>query len=185
MGNPTDLRKGSVIMYNGVPHAVMSTMHRTPGRRLGFVQTVLRNLETDSSVAVKFKSTDSVDFCYTTNKDLEFSYVEGVDYHFMDVKTYEDIIVPQKAVGDDKKWLREGGTYNILSVDGVPVSVQLPLMIDMRVVEAFEGLKGDSSGNATKPVKLENGMTIQVPLFIKQGDVIKVRTEDESYVGRA
>ena len=103
----------------------------------------------------------------------------------MDVKTYEDIIVPQKAVGDDKKWLREGGTYNILSVDGVPVSVQLPLMIDMRVVEAFEGLKGDSSGNATKPVKLENGMTIQVPLFIKQGDVIKVRTEDESYVGRA
>lgn len=91
----------------------------------------------------------------------------------------------KRLSGTTKNGLGKGGAYNILSVDGVPVSVQLPLMIDMRVVEAFEGLKGDSSGNATKPVKLENGMTIQVPLFIKQGDVIKVRTEDESYVGRA
>jgi len=185
MGTPTDIRKGSIIMYNGKPHAVMSMMHRTPGRRLGFVQTVLRNLETNSSTAVKFKSTDDVEFCFTTNRDLEYSYSEGANFHFLDNKTFDDVVIPESTIGEDVKWLREGTTYQILFVDNEPVSIKLPMNVDLKVAQASEGLRGDSSGAGSKAVTLENGMVLQVPLFIKQGDIVKVRTEDESYVSRA
>ena len=108
MASPTDIRKGRVIMYNGVPHAVMSMLHRTQGRQAGFVQTVLRNLSNNSSTAVKFRSTDSVEFCHTTNKPFEFSYVDGDHFHFIDPETYDDIVLMQDTIGDDVKWLVEG-----------------------------------------------------------------------------
>lgn len=185
MGNPTDLRKGSVIMLNGKPHVVMSVMHRTPGRRLGFVQTVARNLENNMSTAIKFKSTDNVDFCQTTMCNLEFSYIDGSDYHFINPTTFDDVAIPASVIGDDARWLVEGVQYTVLNVDGQPVSVQMPLSIDLKVVEASDGLKGDSATSATKPVKLENGLVVNVPLFIKKADVVKIRTEDASYVSRA
>ncbi len=185
MGSPTDIRKGSVIMYNGAPHVVMNLMHRTPGRRLGFVQTTMRNLETGSSAVAKFFSNNNVDFCDTTMKNLEFSYIDGSDYHFIDPESFDDIVLSKDTVGDDAKWLIEGTCYSILYVNGEPVSVQLPLNMTVLVKEAAEGLKGDSATNATKAVTLENGVVVQVPLFIKQGEKIKIRTEDETYIGRA
>lgn len=172
-------------MYNGAPHCVLSVMHRTPGRRMGFVQTVIRNLNTGSSTAVKFFSNNNVDFCDTLTKSLEYSYVDGDDFHFMDPDTFEDTIVKKDTVGDDAKWLVEGTKYDILYVNGSPVSVQPPLNMDLVVAVAAEGLKGDSATNATKAVTLENGLVLQVPLFIKQGEKIKVRTEDGSYISRA
>ena len=173
MASPTDIRKGRVIMYNGVPHAVMSMLHRTQGRQAGFVQTVLRNLSNNSSTAVKFRSTDSVEFCHTTNKPFEFSYVDGDHFHFIDPETYDDIVLMKETIGDDVKWLVEGVQYNILFVDGNPVSIELPNNM------------GDTSSAPTKPVTLANGVVIQVPLFIKQGDIVKVRTEDNTYISRA
>lgn len=185
MATPTDIRKGKVIMYNGTPHAVMSMLHRTQGRQAGFVQTVLRNLDTNTSTAVKFRSTDSVEFCHTTTRPLEFSYIDGDHYHFMDPESFDDIVLMQSTIGDDVKWLLEGVVYSVLFVDGVPVSLELPNNMEMTVAEAAEGLRGDTSSAPTKPVTLTNGVVVQVPLFVKQGDVIKVRTEDASYVGRA
>ena len=185
MASPTDIRKGRVIMYNGVPHAVMSMLHRTQGRQAGFVQTVLRNLSNNSSTAVKFRSTDSVEFCHTTNKPFEFSYVDGDHFHFIDPETYDDIVLMKETIGDDVKWLLEGVQYNILFVDGNPVSIELPNNMEIKVAEAAEGLRGDTSSAPTKPVTLANGVVIQVPLFIKQGDIVKVRTEDNTYISRA
>ena len=172
-------------MYNGAPHAVMSMLHRTQGRQAGFVQTVLRNLATNTSTAVKFRSTDSVEFCHTTNKPLEFSYIDGDQYHFIDPETFDDTILMESTIGEDVKWLQEGVVYNILFVDGNPVSVELPNNIEIEVAEAAEGLRGDTSSAPTKAVTLANGVVLQVPLFIKQGDRIKVRTEDNSYISRA
>ena len=140
MASPTDIRKGRVIMYNGVPHAVMSMLHRTQGRQAGFVQTVLRNLSNNSSTAVKFRSTDSVEFCHTTNKPFEFSYVDGDHFHFIDPETYDDIVLMKETIGDDVKWLVEGVQYNILFVDGNPVSIELPNNMEIKVAEAAEGL---------------------------------------------
>ena len=185
MASPTDIRKGRVIMYNGTPHAVMSMLHRTQGRQAGFVQTVLRNLSTNASTAVKFRSTDSVEVCHTTNKQLEFSYIDGDQYHFIDPETFDDTVLMESTIGEDKKWLTEGSQYLILFVDGAPVSLELPNSIEIKVAEAAEGLRGDTSSAPTKAVTLENGVTLQVPLFIKQGDVIKVRTEDNTYISRA
>ncbi len=184
MGNPTDIRKGKVIMYNGAPHVVMSMMHRTQGRQAGFVQTVLRNLDTGSSTAVKFRSTDSVEFCHTTNKILEFSYIVGDEFHFINPETFDDIVLSKDTVGDDAKWLVEGSNYAVLHVNDEPVSVELPQNIVIRVKEAAEGLRGDTSSAPTKPVTLENGVVVQVPLFIKQGDMLKIRVEDLTYIGR-
>ncbi len=185
MASPTDIRKGRVIMYNGTPHAVMSMLHRTQGRQAGFVQTVLRNLSTNSSTAVKFRSTDSVEFCHTTNKTLEFSYIDGDHYHFMDPESFEDTVLMKDTIGDDIKWLVEGVQYSVLFVDGAPVSVELPNNMEIKVADAPEGIRGDTSSAPTKPVTLENGVVVQVPLFIKTGDVIKVRTEDATYISRA
>ncbi len=185
MASPTDIRKGRVIIYNGTPHAVMSMLHRTQGRQAGFVQTVLRNLSNNSSTAVKFRSTDSVEFCHTTNKPLEFSYIDGDHYHFIDPDTFDDTVLMEDVIGEDKKWLIEGNTYSILFVDGNPVSIEVPNNMEIKVAEAAEGLRGDTSSAPTKAVTLANGVVLQVPLFIKQGDVIKVRTEDCTYISRA
>ncbi len=184
MASPTDIRKGKVIMYNGVPHAVMSMMHRTQGRQAGFVQTVLRSLASNASTSVKFRSTDNVEFCHTTNKQLEFSYVDGDQYHFIDPETFEDTVLMQTTIGEDIKWINEGSMYQIMFVDGDPVSLELPNNIEIKVAEAAEGLRGDTSSAPTKGVTLANGVILQVPLFIKQGDIIRVRTEDNSYVSR-
>ena len=173
MASPTDIRKGRVIMYNGTPHAVMSMLHRTQGRQAGFVQTVLRNLATNASTAVKFRSTDSVEFCHTTNKQLEFSYVDGDQYHFIDPETFDDTVLMESTIGEDTKWLTEGSLYMIMFVDGAPVSLELPNNIEIEVAAP------------TKAVTLANGVVLQVPLFIKQGDRIKVRTEDNTYISRA
>lgn len=185
MANPTDIRKNKVIMYNNAPHVVMEMMHRTQGRGAGFVQTTLRNLTNGSSTSVKFRSTDSVEFCHTTNTTLEYSYEDGDILHFMDTETFEDYSISERIVGSDKKWLVEGSKYTILFVNDEPVSVELPANIDIVVAEAAEGLRGDTSSAPTKPVTLANGVVVQVPLFIKTGDVLKIRTEDNSYVGRA
>lgn len=185
MASPTDIRKGKVIMYNGTPHVVMSMMHRTQGRQAGFVQTVLRNLSNGASTAVKFRSTDSVDFCATESHQLEFSYIDGDQYHFINPETFEDYIVMSSTIGDDAKWLIEGNNYTILFVDGNPVSVELPNSMEIKVEQASEGLRGDTSSAPTKPVTLANGVVIQVPLFIKTGDVLKIRIEDLEYLGRA
>ncbi len=185
MASPTDIRKGRVIMYNGTPHAVMSMLHRTQGRQAGFVQTTLRNLETGTSTTTKFRSTDSVEFCMTTNKPLDFSYVDADGYHFMDPDTFDDIVLPESIVGEDKHWIAEGHSYPVLFVDDKPVSIELPNTIEMKVAESAEGVRGDTSSAPMKPATLENGVIIQVPLFIKAGDVVRIRTEDETYLGRA
>lgn len=126
-----------------------------------------------------------MEFCHTTNKPFEFSYVDGDHFHFIDPETYDDIVLMKETIGDDVKWLVEGVQYNILFVDGNPVSIELPNNMEIKVAEAAEGLRGDTSSAPTKPVTLANGVVIQVPLFIKQGDIVKVRTEDNTYISRA
>lgn len=185
MANPTDIRKNNVIMYNSTPHVVLGMSHVTQGRGRGCVQATLRNLSSGSSMVVKFRTSDTVEFCHTTNKSLEFSYIDGDTYHFIDPESFEDYSIPNTILGDDKKWLVEAHLYSILFVNGEPVSLDLPANIEIKVQDAPVGIRGDTSSAATKPVTLENGVVVQVPLFIKTGDILKIRTEDSSYISRA
>ena len=185
MASPTEIRKGKVILHQGHPHLVLDMQHRTQGRQAGFVQTVLRNLESGSSTTTKFRSTDRVEILHTETHKLEFSYVDQEGYHFMDPETYEDTVIDPKHVEDSIHYMVENQLYDILYVDGQAIQVQLPAVVEMRVAEAAEALKGDTASAATKPVTMETGLVIQVPLFIKKDEIIKVNTDSGSYVGRA
>ncbi len=185
MASPTEVRKGKVLDYQGAPHLVLDVQHRTQGRQAGFMQVTMRNLNTGSSTNTKIRTTDSVDILHTETIKLEFSYVDGDGYHFMDPETFEDIILDASLVEDAKDFLVETQSYGILHVDDKPVQIELPASIEMKVIESAEGVKGDTASNVQKPATLETGLTIQVPLFIKEGEVVKVSTSEKTYQGRA
>ena len=163
---------------------VLEMMHRTQGRQAGFVQTTLRNLTSGSTTTTKFRSTDSVEFMHTTTTKLEYSYHDTDGYHFMDIDTYEDTVFGESMVADEKQFLVEGNSYDILFVDGQAVKLELPVAVETTVIDAPEGIRGDTASNVQKPVTIDTGMTVQVPLFIKKGEKIRISTADGSYLGR-
>jgi elongation factor P len=116
---------------------------------------------------------------------LEYSYVDGDGYHFMDPETFEDIILDTSLVEDSKEFLVETQVYSILHVNDKPIQIELPASIEMKVIESAEGIKGDTASNVQKPATLETGLVVQVPLFVKEGDVLKISTSEKSYMGRA
>ena len=179
MASPTDVRKGKVLNYQGTPHLVLDVQHRTQGRQAGFMQVTMRNLNSGSS------TTDSVEIMHTDMVKLEYSYVDGDGYHFMDPETFEDIILDASLVEDSKDFLVETQVYSILHVNDKPIQIELPASIEMKVIESAEGIKGDTASNVQKPATLETGLVVQVPLFIKEGDVLKISTSEKSYMGRA
>ena len=185
MASPTDIRKGRVIVYQGAPHLVLEMLHRTQGRQAGFVQTTLRNLQSGSTTTTKFRSTDNVEFMHTTTQKLEYSYNDNDGFHFMDVETFEDTVLTEEMIGEDNIFLVEGNSYDILLVDGEAVRLELPASVEATVVEAPDAIRGDTAGNVLKPVTISSGITVQVPLFIKKDEIIRISTADRSYLGRA
>lgn len=185
MPNANEIRRGQVIKYHGTPHLVLETVHRTPGNLRAFVQMKMRNLQYGKSLDQRFASSDSMDVLPTERKTLEFSYVAGDTYAFMDPESYETVELGADLLGDNKNFLTPNGTVEVLYVDGNPVTIDLPSSVALKVIESPEGLKGDTASNVQKPATMETGLVVQVPLFIKEGEIIKVSTADGSYMGRA
>lgn len=179
-----DIRKGQVIKFNGEPHLVMETQHRTPGNLRAFVQIKMRNLRYGKALDQRFASTDTIEVMPTDKKTLEFSYVDRGSYAFMDPSSFEQIELNETQLGDVKNFLAVGGKVDVLFVDDRPLSVDLPASVALKVIESAEGIKGDTASNVQKPAKLETGLVVQVPLFIKEGEVIRVSTIDSTYLGR-
>ena len=184
MASPTEIRKGRAMLYQGTPHIVLEMQHRTQGRQAGFVQTTLRSLHNGSTTTTKFRSTDNVEFLHTNTIKLEYSYKDNDGFHFMDLETYEDTILSEDMIGEDEIFLVEGNNYDILLVDDKAVRLDLPASVEATVIEAADAIRGDTAGNVQKPVTISSGITVQVPLFIKKDDVIKITTDDRSYLGR-
>ena len=184
MASSTEIRKGRVLDYQGNPHLVLDMIHRTRGRGSGWVQATLRNLRTGSSSTIKFRSNENVEFMHTEVNKLEFSYQDPNGYYFMDLETYETIEIPTEVVAAIKEFLVEGNMYDILYVNGEAIDLNLPNVVEMEITEAPEGLRGDTASAATKAAKTESGLVIQVPLFIKTGDRVKINTAEKSYAGR-
>lgn len=180
-----DIRRGQVIKFNGEPHLVMETMHRTPGNLRAFVQIKMRNLRYGKALDQRFASTESIEVMPTERKTLEFSYADREAYAFMDPETFEQTELSEQTLGDVKNYLTAGGKVDVLFVDERPLSVDLPSTVTLKVVESADGIKGDTASNVQKPAKMETGLIVQVPLFIKEGEIIKVSTIDGSYLGRA
>lgn len=185
MALANDLRKGMAIRYNGNPAVVLDVQHRTPGNLRAFVQVIVRYIGTGKSADVRFSSTEKVDVVETNRQQLEFSYADPQGYHFMDPDTYETITLHDDLVSDSKSYLVENLKVEVLSVEGRPVQIELPASVELKVTESAEGVKGDSANNVQKPATLETGLVVQVPLFIKEGETIKIDTRTGNYMGRA
>jgi elongation factor P len=185
MASPTDIRKGRVILYQGAPHLVTEMQHRTQGRQAGFIQVTMRNLHTGSSTNTKIRYTETVEFCFMERRKLEYSYEDGEGYHFIDAESFEDTVLEKNLIGEKKQFLVENSTYEIMFVDEKPIGLDLPDALEMEVMESAEGIRGDTASSVQKPATLQTGLVIQVPLFIKPGDRIRVSTENATYLGRA
>lgn len=179
-----DIRRGQVIKFNGEPHLVMETQHRTPGNLRAFVQIKMRNLRYGKALDQRFASTDTIEVLPTERKTLEFSYADRDTFAFMDPESFEQIELTAQTLGDVVHYLTAGGKVDVLFVDERPLSVDLPSTVALKVIESADGVKGDTASNVQKPAKLETGLVVQVPLFIKEGEIIKVSTIDGSYLGR-
>jgi elongation factor P len=185
MAAANDLRKGMAIKYNGNAAIVLEVHHRTPGNLRAFVQAIIRYINTGKSADVRFGSTDKVELVDIERKQLDFSYKDPSGYHFMDSETYETITFQENLVGEAKDYLVENLSVQVLYSEGKAVEVELPASVNLKVVESAEGVRGDTASNVTKRAVLETGKTINVPLFIKEGELVKIDTRTGNYMGRA
>lgn len=181
----TKLKRGQCIEYQGERGVVLGLEHRTPGKGNALIAATIRSFSSGKTKTIRFASSDKVDIVETERQKLEFSYAEPGMFHFMDMQTFDTIGLADDFVGDSKHYIKEGQNVEVLFIDGTPVSIDLPSSVELLVTESSEGIKGDTANNPTKPAVLETGVTVQVPLFVKEGDVLKVSTEDGSYLGRA
>jgi len=185
MAAANDLRKGMAIRYNGNPAIVLDIQHRTPGNLRAFVQCIIRYIGTGKSADIRYSSTEKVELVEVNRQQLEFSYHDHQGYHFMDPESYETITLHDELIGDSKQYLVENLKVEVLSIEGRPAQLELPSSVELKVTESADGIRGDSANNVQKPATLETGKIINVPLFIKEGELIKVSTADGTYLGRA
>ena len=173
------------INYNGDIAVVLDSQHRTPGNLRAFVQAIIRYIATGKSADVRFGSTDKVELVDVSRTQLEFSYKDNSGYHFMDPETYETITLNDNLLGEAKDYLVENLKVEVLYTEGKAVQVELPSSVQLKVVEAPEGLRGDTASNVTKPAKMETGLVVQVPAFITEGEKIRINTAEGTYQARA
>jgi elongation factor P len=183
--NANDIRKGMLIMYNATPHRVLDFQHRTPGNLRAFVQAKLRNIKTGSSTEVRFSSTENIERATMEEVEMEYLYSDGDMYHFMNTETYEQLALNTETLGDAMNYLVEGTKIQVEFFEGAPMGVELPAAVELTVVETTPELKGATASNSPKPAKLNTGVTVQVPPFIKEGDRIRVDPTKGVYLERA
>jgi elongation factor P len=173
------------ILYNGDVSVVLDTQHRTPGNLRAFVQASLRSLKTGKTSDVRFSSTEKIEVVPMMTRKMDFSYKDGDDFVFSDPETFETTTLTAEILGDARNYLVENGSVTVTFVDDKAVSIEMPSSVVLRVSDAPEGIRGDSSNNVQKAIILETGITVQAPLFIKTGEKIKVDTRTGKYMERA
>ena len=180
-----NLRKGHAVRYNGDVCIVADMEHKTPPRMASYVQMSIRSIATKKVYNLRLTSNDSLDGVNLERIPHEYSYKDNGGYHFLHPETYEDIVVQEDLIEPVKAYLVEGQSYNLLFMDESVGSIELPPSMSLLVTESPEGMKGDSANNVYKAATLETGLIVQVPLFIKAGERINIKTEDNSYLGRS
>ncbi len=181
----TSISKGLAIRFKDQPWLITKTDFVSPGKGTAFTRTKLKNLKTDQVIEVTFKSGESIEEIETIRKRCQYLYSDNANSYFMDNETYEQFSLSKETIGDAAKFLLDGTECYALHIEGTPVSVQLPPKMDFKVISTTPGVKGDTATGGAKECTIETGAIIKVPLFIKEGEVIKVNTEDSTYVSKA
>ena len=178
------IEKGMCLLIKGEPHAVAEREFVNPGKGSAFVRLKLKNLRTGLVLRETYKSNDNVETADVFDRDVQFLYSDGENFHCMDMENYEQFDVPIAGLEDKANFMKEGDTYTMVMWESTPIDIKIPLKMVFVVTEAAEGVKGDTVQGASKIVKVETGLEVKVPIFIKEGEKILVNTESGDYVER-
>jgi elongation factor P len=184
MISSNDFRNGVTILVDGQLWTVIEFLHVKPGKGSAFVRTRLKNVKTGSTVERTFRAGEKLERATVDNREMQMLYNDAEGYHFMDSETYENTTLQRELIGDPADFLKDGMKVAVQTHEGIPISIELPAHVELRVEETDPGYKGDTATGASKPAKLETGASVQVPLFVNPGDVIRIDTRDRRYIGR-
>jgi elongation factor P len=179
-----ELKNGMTLDLDGVLWTVVEFQHVKPGKGGAFVRSKLKNVLTGQVVERTFNAGVKIDVALVDKREMTYLYQDGADYIFMDVESYEQTNVPPAAVGDAKNYLLENTNATVAMHDGAVLYVELPASVELTITYTEPGMQGDRSTGGTKPATLETGATVQVPLFVVQGEKVKVDTRDGRYISR-
>lgn len=181
----SDLRRGHVIIIEGQPCRVMDFQHRTPGNLRAFVQVRLRNLTSGNTFDTRFSATEFVDDARLDTKELQVLYRDASGVHVMDAQSYEQYSFDEETAGEQGQWLEPGMTFQAEFLNGNPIGITLPAVVELDVVETAPIMKTATKTASSKPAKLSNGVTIQVPEFVGEGEKLRVDPRTGTYLERA
>jgi elongation factor P len=181
----TQIRRGNVILFNGEPHRVIDFHHHTPGNLRAMVQAKMKNLKTGSTVEHRFRAADTVEKAMMETHELQFMYKDSHHYHFMNQENFEMVMLDDEALGDQGQWLTENMVILAEFYNNSPIGVELPSSMELEVVETEPTMSTATKTAMTKPAKLSNGVTVQVPAFINVGEKVRVDPSEGKYLERA
>jgi elongation factor P len=179
-----ELRKGVTFTMDGELYKVIDYQHHKPGRGKAIIRTKIRNLRSGSTIDKNFISGDRVQDIRLDHQTVQYLYSDSDFYYFMDTETYEQFPLPNAVLEEAKPYLVENMEIELSSYENEPLDVELPITVDLRVIEAPPGFAGDTASGATKEVVVETGLKVQTPLFVEENDVLRIDTRDGRYVTR-
>ncbi len=179
-----EFKGGLKIIVDGEPHAILENEFVKPGKGQAFNRVKLRNLLTQRVVDRTYKSGESVAAADVMELELQYLYNDGGEWHFMNPATYDQHAAPASVVGDARYWLKEQDKCVAVLYNGAPIAVEPPHVVELKVAETDPGVRGDTATGGTKQALLETGATVKVPLFIEQGETLRIKTRTGEYIGR-
>ena len=184
MFSTADFRKGLKIELEGKPFVIVDFLHVKPGKGGAFVRTRLKNMETGQVLERTFRSGEKVDRPDLLEREMQYLYQDAAGFCFMDNNNYDQIFIDEDHLGESKNFLKENIDVKVLFFNNKPIGIEMPIFVNLEIPQTDPGVRGDTATGATKPAILETGVVIQVPLFINQGDVVKIDTRTSEYVER-
>jgi elongation factor P len=184
MISSNDFRNGVTIVIDGHLWTVIEFLHVKPGKGSAFVRTRLKNVKTGSTVERTFRAGEKLERATVDNREMQMLYNDADGFHFMDNETFENMTLQRELIGDPADFLKDGMKIDVQVHDGIPIGVTLPAHVELRITTTEPGFKGDTAQGTTKPATLETGAVVQVPLFVNEGDLIRIDTRDRRYIGR-
>jgi elongation factor P len=180
----SEFRKGIKIEIDGEPFEVLDFQHVKPGKGSAFTRTTIKSLTTGRQLQPTFKSGEKVGRPDIEEKDMQYLYAQGDEFHFMEQKTFEQTFITAAILGDSKFFLKENINCSVLFFNGKALGITLPNSVELKVTKCDPGVRGDTVSGAQKPATLETGYQVNVPLFVNEGDVLKIDTRDGKYLTR-
>jgi elongation factor P len=184
MISATQLRSGTLLIYNGELHRAHEVIHKTPGNLRGFVQVKMRNLRNGAMIEHRFGSTDRVEKASLDEREMEYLYSDSAGHHFMDSESYDQVTLSDEVIGEQMVYLLPNTRIHVDFFEANPVGIELPNTVTLKVVETQPGMKGAMASASYKPATLETGLQVMVPQFIEPGTLVKVDTRDNTYLER-